>query len=79
MKYRKKPVVVEASQFRNGKTLPDGICNCSRGNMHVHTIHDDQAVEISLNDWIVTEPDGIHFYPVKPDIFDQTYEPVEEK
>lgn len=29
-------------------------------------------------DWVITESDGRGHYPCKPDIFEATYEPVEE-
>jgi len=81
MKYRKKPVIIDAEQF-TGKLIK-GMCNsrscyCS-GNYvpHVHTIHNSQLVNLEIGDWIIPEPDGIHYYPVKPDIFEKTYEMVE--
>jgi hypothetical protein len=80
MKYRKKPVVIDAEQFK-GKLIR-GMCNSqtcySNGNYvpHVHTIHNSQIVNLEIGDWIIPEPDGIHYYPVKPDIFEKTYEPV---
>ena len=60
-------------------TTPKGICFCSPDLVaHVHTIHDNQRCDIVFGDWIIPEPDGIHFYPCKPDIFQATYEPVSE-
>lgn len=41
---------------------------------HVHTIHKGQTVLLEDRDWVMPEPDGIHFYPIKPGIFDATYE-----
>ena len=41
---------------------------------YVTTIH-GQETKVVIDDWIITEPDGIHFYPCKPDIFEATYEP----
>jgi len=41
---------------------------------HVHTAHQNQIVVVVSGDWILPEPDGIHYYPVKPDIFANTYE-----
>jgi hypothetical protein len=35
-------------------------------------------VILEVGDWIIPEPDGIHFYPCKPDIFEATYEPVND-
>lgn len=82
MKYRKKPVVIEAVQFKRGISLVStchGLCQCSQGSAvgHVHTIHRGQVVNLENGDWIIPESDGEHFYPVKPDVFEATYEPVE--
>lgn len=82
MKYRKKPVIIEAEQYRTGDQFPRGVCNdaCLDGNWrspHVHTIHGNQSVLLEDGDWVIPEPDGVHFYPCKPDIFEATYEPVE--
>ena len=32
---------------------------------------------VTSGDWVLPEPDGVHFYPVKPEIFAATYEAVE--
>jgi len=87
MKFRKKPVVIEAEQYMKWGTFARGMCdsmwcpkhgNDIRDTPHVHTIHNNQAVPLEVGDWIIPEPDGIHFYPCKPDIFEATYEPVED-
>lgn len=41
----------------------------------VITIH-NQRTRVVEGDWIITESDGIHHYPCKPDIFAATYEAV---
>lgn len=41
---------------------------------YVTTIH-GQRTQIVIDDWVITEPDGEHHYPCKPDIFAATYEP----
>lgn len=41
----------------------------------VTTIH-GQETEVTIGDWIITEPDGRHFYPCKPDIFEMTYDKI---
>jgi hypothetical protein len=80
-KFRKKPVVIEAAQFLEGKPIPNGVCFGWRCNgdkhQHVHTIHENQKVYVEFGDWIVPEPNGENYYPIKPDIFEATYEPVE--
>lgn len=83
-KYRKKPVVIEAEQFRGGHMAsgwPDCICRCEAiepnsdgvGWPHVHTM--EGPLKVSEGDWIITGVKG-EKYPCKPDIFAMTYEPV---
>jgi hypothetical protein len=80
--YRKKPVVIEAVQYTEYGKLVKGMCNSQScyvsGNNepHVHTIHDGQIVNLTVGDWIIPEPDGVHYYPVKPEIFEATYDVV---
>jgi len=91
MKYRKKPVEVE--QWFPGKDVPgvflhqppDAIIG-GRGHGEqrfpqepypaVITAH-GQVTPVVAGDWIIAEPDGRGHYPVKPDIFEATYEVVE--
>jgi hypothetical protein len=35
-------------------------------------------VLLEVGDYIIPEPDGEHYYPCKPDIFEKTYERVDE-
>ena len=82
-KYRKKPVVIEAEQYTEGNKKVKGLCtkDCSiegHAKPHVHTIHKNQMVIVEIGDWIIPEPDGIHYYPCKPDIFESTYEKVKK-
>jgi len=83
-KFRKKPVVIEAEQYLERGKFVTGMCTStacfvSVNNIpHVHTIHNNQMVNLEIGDYIIPEPDGVHFYPCKPDIFEKTYEPVEE-
>lgn len=83
-KYRKKPVVVEAAQLTAeafevdypwAGHIPGVVYYPKERHAKVTTIHGDQLV-VEVGDWIITEPDGIHHYPCKPDIFEATYEPV---
>jgi hypothetical protein len=78
MTFRKKPVVIQAEQYLG--ELIKGVCNdaaCPFSSLrHVHTIHNNQAIYLEINDWIIPEPDGIHYYPCKPDVFNNTYEEV---
>lgn len=91
MKFRKKPVVIEAEQWFPGKHV-DGVCGDDPNKLcgsvlvgglednahlkpHVHTLEGIYAV--TPGDWIITGVKG-EKYPCKPDIFPLTYEPVEE-
>lgn len=82
MKYKEKPVVIEAVQYTEYGKLVKGMCNSGscynfgHTEPHVHTIHNNQIVLLEVGDFIIPEPDGLHFYPCKPDIFKLTYEPV---
>ena len=73
MKYRKRSLIVEANQF-DGETRLDGVSWNSSYQAYVTTIH-NQKVFIEKGDWILPEPDGKHYYPVKDDIFKATYTP----
>ena len=73
--------MVEAEQFYSDKVpLPfrdRGACCLDGDRWYVVTAH-GQETEIDDGDWIIAEPDNRGFYPCKPDIFEQTYEQVEE-
>ena len=83
-KFRKRPVVIEARQLtaENGPELwewadsepfyaPDG----SVDGLTILTL--EGRMKADFGDWIIK---GVQceFYPVKPDIFAATYEPVPE-
>ena len=84
MKYRKKPVVIEAEQFTENN--PDRAfnfirCNCSpdwdeQGNKEIKIQTLEGVMVASIGDWIIKGVNG-EFYPCKPDIFQKTYEPAE--
>lgn len=81
-KYRKKPVVVEAVQWtgENEKEIFDFI-NWRNAEMQgktlvIHTLEGNHNA--SAGDYIIKGVKG-EFYPCKPDIFEATYEPVEEE
>lgn len=85
-KYRKKPVVVEAEQFFiNKKSCPKGVNKTTptdmrgRQNAPIHYWIDtlEGCLFVIDRDWIITGVKG-EKYPCKPDIFEQTYELVEE-
>ncbi len=83
-KFRKKPVVIEASQwFKQGDhpavTVRPNYDNYLDGGMGwIETLEggNDGAQVVTPGDWIITGVRGEH-YPCKPDIFAATYEPVE--
>ena len=80
MKYRKRPVIVEAQQWRPGLEV-SGVNSPMRGDHgdrhYVVTAHGQMAF-IEPDDWIIAEPDGRGYYPCKPDIFAATYELVQD-
>jgi hypothetical protein len=71
MKYRKKPVVIEAVQFSAIAPLPEGVEYDSKGNAIIKTL--EGPLRVSDGDWIITGVKGER-YPCKPDIFAATYE-----
>jgi len=76
MKFRKKPVVIEATQwFKNGDH-PAVYIGYLSGRPRVDTL--EGPMFVTPGDWIITGIKGEH-YPCKPDIFEATYEPVEEQ
>ena len=85
MKYRKKPVVIEAEQFTNeNKDRAFNFITCSaypswddknNPTIKIETLEGEMTA--TLGDWIIKGVKG-EFYPIKNDIFEQTYEPVED-
>lgn len=85
MKYRKKPVVIEATQwFKMGDhpmVRPPNADWCRRNGFPEEALGEIQTLEgmmfVTPGDYIITGVKGEH-YPCKPDIFELTYEPVEQ-
>ncbi len=79
MKYRKKPVVIEAEQWKEPQGNhplgePDRLGVYAEGNtFYINTLEGRHIV--TPNDWIITGVKG-ETYPCKPDIFEKTYEKV---
>lgn len=77
MRFRKKPVVIDAAQFTGERPWPDGVHASTnpreRGEPICHTL--EGPLRVSVGDWIIKGIKG-EFYPCKPDIFAMTYEPV---
>ena len=80
MKYRKKPVVVEAVHWNgsNHKEIIDFAENKilfdALGNVWIATLEGDMVAK--KGDYIIKGVQG-EFYPCKPDIFAETYEELE--
>lgn len=88
MKYRKKPVVIEAVQFTNDEPetlialqeFMDSDVRVSYKNpekpvIKIETL--EGVMDASIGDYIIKGVSG-EFYPCKPDIFKTTYEEAEE-
>jgi len=90
MKYRKKPVVIEAMQFTEQSKdqvlnfaqcdSPTRNCSATRADdgtpsMAIATL--EGIMTVSLGDYVIKGVQG-EFYPCKPDIFAATYEAEEE-
>lgn len=82
MKFRKRPVVIEAVQFtgRNVDELADfcgiamrPVADTTTGGamLEIHTR--EGTMRATAGDWIIRGVQG-EFYPCKPDIFAATYE-----
>lgn len=90
MKFKKKPVVIEAEQFLpNDEAIEKVMALASRGSrrvqvtrmpdgkctMQIQTL--EGVMEASIGDWVIRGIQG-EVYPCKPDIFYATYERVYE-
>lgn len=74
MKFRKKPVVIEATQWFKMGDHAEVMEHLDFPGPHVHTL--EGPMKVSVGDWIIKGVKG-EFYPCKPDIFAMTYDPVE--
>ena len=87
MKFRKKPVVIEAMHYTEqsrtaviawcgaGHTaIDEDGCEYEVEQLRIHTKEGTMAA--SLGDWIIKGVKG-EFYPCKPDIFEATYDPAD--
>lgn len=81
MKYRKKPVIIEAIKFDGTDEsvewllpqLKSGEIGRSFNKLYIETL--EGVMEASIGDYIIKGVNG-EFYPCKPDIFEMTYEEV---
>jgi len=90
MKFRKKPVVIEAwpvdeltNTMFSDPELPQAIRDAANAGVYVHLgqgkadiVTLEGTMRASSGDWIIQGVKG-ELYPCKPDIFNATYEPVE--
>ena len=85
MKFRKRPVVIEAIQWtgKNWKEIEEfvnvrksGVHAWIGGDLIIPTLEGNMSA--TPGDWIIKGVRG-EFYPCKPDIFAQTYEQAEVK
>jgi hypothetical protein len=81
-KFRKKPVVIEAEQFTDDnkdRAFHFVTCNCQadfeddKPVLKIQTLEGELTAQ--LGDWIIKGVKS-EFYPCKPDIFAETYEPA---
>ena len=84
MKYKKKPVIIEAFKWTGGpdqeeapewfiEWIKAGQVAFGRDKMFIATL--EGVMNASVGDFIVKGVKG-EIYPCKPDIFEATYEPV---
>lgn len=85
MKFRKKPVEIEAikyqAEFGNNRIM--NWLSQNGANIKDWLFHDDEIIiptlegkmKVSPGDWIIKGVKG-EFYPCKPDIFELTYEAI---
>jgi len=80
--YRKKPVVIEAVQNDGGSECLTALAHWMgdaftdsgpEGEIYIETLEGTHRGDVG--DWIIKGVKG-EFYPCKPDIFEQTYEPA---
>ena len=85
MRYRKKPVEVEAIQLK-ANNAGEVLTFCNENGNIVASSEDCGAISIktlegtmlaSIGDYVIKGVKG-EFYPCKPDIFEATYDRVEE-
>jgi hypothetical protein len=82
-KFRKKPVVIEATKFMGGFSHDemtvdwDGyadVATFSNGFLKIKTL--EGIMHANVGDYIIKGVNG-EFYPCRPDIFAKSYEPAE--
>lgn len=82
MRFRKKPIVIEAFEYRQSEhrsgvaqdVIEGRVRYTQDGTMLIQTL--EGVMEANPGDWIIRGVKG-ELYPCKPDIFAATYEPAE--
>ena len=88
IKYKKKPVIIEALQFKSNMSVKDlndlidfigmrNIVDIGRDNLYLTIRTLEGNMTASSGDYIIKGIQG-ELYPCKPDIFEKTYDKVEE-
>lgn len=81
MKYRKKPVVIEAVRWRgdNAGECHDHAGSAFRvvGQAQVYAEKEDTWVNCPVGHYVIKGVAG-EFYPCDPDVFAATYEPADQ-
>jgi hypothetical protein len=81
MKYRKKPVEIEAIQWTGdnlveiSQFMTNGRYDSKTQTIQIETL--EGTMSANIGDYIIKGVKG-EFYPCKPDIFEQTYDKVGE-
>jgi hypothetical protein len=85
MKFRKKPVIIDAVQWTNQQIVcppgpvwlleaeEDGSVKLIGDSLFISTLEGE--MQARPGDWIIRGVKG-EIYPCKPDIFEATYEPI---
>lgn len=96
MRFRKKPIIIDAIQFTGDNLMEiaefmgisrwglqvsvDAVLRMDGNygeNTHIHIPTLEGTMTANCGDWIIKGVNG-EFYPCKPNIFERTYEKVEE-
>jgi hypothetical protein len=83
VRFRKKPLIIEATQFFYSKRpWPEGVIEEEQGQfygkyMDVGIRTPEGFMSVRNGDWIITGVEGER-YPCKPSVFEATYEAVKE-
>lgn len=83
MKFRKKPIVIEAVQYDGTPAGFERVCAFAPGvyfeadyDSKLKLMTSEGGALASIGDWIIRGVKG-ELYPCKPDIFEATYEPYD--